>query len=344
MSRACRFWTAALALVVSAAPVLAQQPPPPPPSVPATTPAFDPHAIAATVNGQPIYEIAVQRGLRRVPAGRQVEARPEFINFLIDNALIEQYLTQLPVTIDPKDVDAKVQQVRDELKKEGSTFERMLQEFGLTEVELRGQILAQLRWERFVAMQAGEPALRQLFDGNRDMFDGTVVRARHILLTPASKDPQANEAAKMRLAAMKKQIEEQAMQGLAKLPPQTDNLEREKARAKLVDEAFAALAVKESACPSKAQGGDIGFFPRSGGMVEPFAKAAFALKPFQLSEVTTTQFGHHLILVTDRRAGKEVKLEEVKEDVREVLGDRLREALVARLRPAAQLAVNPSLK
>ena len=66
------------------------------------------------------------------------------------------------------------------------------------------------------------------------------------------------------------------------------------------------------------------WFPRIGSMVEPFAKAAFAMKPFQMSEVVTTQFGYHLILVTGRKAGQPVKFADVKEEVKEVYGTKLR--------------------
>ena len=123
-----------------------------------------------------------------------------------------------------------------------------------------------------------------------------------------------------------------------------DALVKEQARVKLLDEAFATAAREKSACPSKAQGGDVDWFPRSGGMVEPFAKAAFALKPYQVGDVVQTQFGYHLILVTDRRPGKETKFEDVKEDVKEVYGDRPRDTLVQRLRPAAKITVTPPPK
>jgi len=176
------------------------------------------------------------------------------------------------------------------------------------------------------------------------MFDGTMVSARHILLTPPAGDARANEEARGRLLGFKKQVEEEVARGLAKLPPETEAIEREKGRRKLTDEAFAALAAKESACPSKADGGNLGYFPRAGSMVEPFARAAFALQPYQMSDVVTTQFGHHLILVTDRKAGKETKFEDVKDEVKEVFGDQLREAVCARLRPNAKVVVTPPPK
>src|SRR5262249_17891118 len=141
--------------------------------------------------------------------------------------------------------------------------------------------------------------------------------------------------AKIKLVGFKKQIEEEVTRGLAKLPAGSDNLAREKARAKLTEDAFATIASKESACPSKAQGGDLGYFLRAGTMVEPFAQAAFALKPYQMSDVVQTHIGYHLILATDRNPGEEVK---------EVFYDRLRDLMTSRLRPRAQITINPAPK
>ena len=74
-------------------------------------------------------------------------------------------------------------------------------------------------------------------------------------------------------------------------------------------------------------------------MVEPFARTAFALKPYEMSDVVKSQFGCHLILVTDRKPGKEVKLEEVKDEVKEVYYDRLREAIIAQMKPKAKIEI-----
>jgi peptidyl-prolyl cis-trans isomerase C len=301
-------------------------------------------SVAATVNGQPITEMAVYRSLRHVPADKQAQAREEIVKFLVDNTLLDQYLEQQQkIVVDPKDVDAKIQELRTEIQKQGSTFEKMMEEFVLTEPEVRKQIAAQIRWDRFVTAQATEEALRKLFDSERILFDGTLVRARHILLASPTGDAKAQASAKARLLEIKAAVQKAAGEKLAKLPAQTDSKAREEAKAKCLEETFGEFAAKESSCPSKVQGGNLGWFPFS-SMVEPFAKVAFSLKPYELSDVVVTQFGYHLIMVTEHRPGKEPKFDEVKGEVREIYLERLRESLCTRLRQNASIVMNPAGK
>jgi peptidyl-prolyl cis-trans isomerase C len=332
-----RLWLVALVLALPWT-AAAQTPQTSPPGTASASP------IAATVNGQPITEAAVQRGLERVPPARRTEKRKEVLDVLIDNALVDQFLLQLQIAADPKEVEKRVGEMKTELTKQKKDFDKLLQELKLTEAELRTYIAADLRWEKYAAAQANDKAVRELFEANRDMFDGTIVRARHILLTPAAGDAKAAEAARAQLLRFKQQIEEQVAAGLAKLPPGTDNLAREKARVTLTEEAFGALAKAHSACPSKDDGGDVGWFQRAGIMVEPFAKAAFALKPYQMSDVVHTSFGYHLILVTDRKPGREIKFEDVKDEVKEVFIERLRDAVAAQRRPKAEIKIAPVSK
>ena len=112
------------------------------------------------------------------------------------------------------------------------------------------------------------------------------VRASHILLKTEGKDD----------AAVKKQAEDLAKQAKAGAD-------------------FAALAKKHSQDDSNnTKGGDLDFFGR-GAMVPEFDKVAFSLQPGQISDVVKTEFGYHVIKVTEKRAASQRPLAEVQAQI-----------------------------
>lgn len=65
-------------------------------------------------------------------------------------------------------------------------------------------------------------------------------------------------------------------------------------------EDFAKLAKEFSEDPSAADGGNVGWFEK-GKMIQEFEDTAFSLKPGEISGVVKTQYGYHIIKVTDKK-------------------------------------------
>ncbi len=329
-----RFRLAGLVMVAIAGFAWSQTPQP--------TPQIDPpptrDKIAAVVNGQAISELAVYRGSMRVPPAKRDEARKEILNFLIENAVVDQYLLQLKLQVDAKEIDEHISKIKAEASnsKPMQDYKEMLKKLHIEEDELRSEITSALRWDKFVLQQGSDKVLRDMFAKNVEMFNGAEIKARHILIPIAD---GKNELAYAKIVGIKKKIDDIVSQEFAKVPATADAITREKARAAAIDKAFAEQAIVESTCPSKKSGGDLGYFPRVGAMVEPFARAAFTLKPYQISDPVSTEFGWHLILPIDAKPGKEVKFEAVKPFVQEVYGEKLRDAVLAAYRTKATIEI-----
>lgn len=63
---------------------------------------------------------------------------------------------------------------------------------------------------------------------------------------------------------------------------------------------FADAAAAVSLCPSGSNGGDLGYFSK-GQMVKEFEDAAFAMEIGEISQPVKTDFGYHLLYLTDRK-------------------------------------------
>ena len=83
-------------------------------------------------------------------------------------------------------------------------------------------------------------------------------------------------------------------------------------------ESFEDLAVELSDCPSSVNGGDLGEFGH-GMMVPPFDRAAFALEQGELSQPVLTQYGYHLIKLTEKHDEETIEYSECSSQIMDYL-------------------------
>ena len=143
------------------------------------------------------------------------------------------------------------------------------------------------------AIVLNEAELKSYYEQNVQRLSGAEERrVSHILLNAAKSAPAAErEAAKAKAA--------QLLVALRKAP-----------------ESFVDLARKNSQdTSSAAKGGDLEFLTRGAMISKPFEEAAFALKKGEISEPVETDFGFHIIRVTDIKTPKQRSFEEMRPEI-----------------------------
>jgi parvulin-like peptidyl-prolyl isomerase len=240
----------------------------------------------------------------------------EALGMLIDDFLMQRFLHKNGPRVDPADVNKRFTELKDSLKTQGKTLEDFYKESGQNEARLRGNIVNMIQWAEFVKAHLTEADIKHYYDENRDFFDRVGVRASHIVLRlPPTASENEREATRTKLQAIRQDI----------VSGKID---------------FAEAAKKYSQCTSAPNGGDIGYFPRKLAVDESFGKAAFALKVGELSDIVQTDYGMHLIKVTDRKPGQPSDYAKIKDEVRELCIEEMRLALLAEQRKAAHVEIN----
>ena len=290
-----------------------------PASSEATTSSNPPADAAATVNGQAVPMSDLQTAVRNVVMQNGMDSGnldafmgqfgPRILDQLIEAELLFQAANKGNFKAAEEDVDGAFA----ELSGRYNSPEEFLKEMearGFTETTLKASISRQMSIQKFIegtiVPQAVVPekAIRDAYDQNPQNFASKEeVKASHILINSAEADPQEKKD-----AALEKASEIAA-----------------KAKADGAD--FAELAREHSEGPSGPSGGDLGFFTR-GRMVQQFEEAAFSMKVNDVSDPVLTQFGYHIIKVTDRKNGSTVSFEEVKEKLSQDLKNRMVNELI----------------
>ena len=253
-------------------------------------------------------------------------AKAQVVPQLLTVDLARAYARENDIRVPEEDVQAELDAAREQVEQQAAqqaeaagqeppnteeAFQQALEQFGFTEESFREEVRTGLLVQRVQEEAVGdagptEEEVRNYYDENREaQFTNPETRCiRHILFasggapggetTGSSAEREAaTEEARAEAEGVKRQIEEGGD--------------------------FAELARENSDDPgSGEQGGDLGCNP-SGGFVPEFDEAAFGAEEGELLGPIETEFGFHLIEVTEIRPPGETPYEEVRPQIEEQL-------------------------
>jgi len=276
--------------------------PAPPKPVPAQLP-----PVIARVNGEDVKKADFDRIIQTmearagqpVPADRRDEILRGAIDQLVVYTLLSQESRNRGIKVDEAEIEAKLGQLKAQFPTQ-EAFEKALKDRGMTVETLRKDARIDLSVTKLIEGEVAalpgpsDIEAKEFYDKNPDKFkEDESVRASHILIRV---DEKADAAAKQKARAQIDDVLKQAKGGGD----------------------FAKLAQQHSQDGSAAQGGDLNYFAK-GTMVPAFDKVAFELKPGQISDVVTTQFGYHIIKVADHKPGRTIPFEESSPKIKQFL-------------------------
>ena len=277
--------------------------------------------MAAVVNGAAIsmaeLEAVVQTS-GTLPASLPEPQRRlcymQALGMLIDNMLMRQFLAKNVPPANPAEVQKRLADLEAGLKEQHKSMAEFLHDSHHTLDQLKAEIGEYLAWSAYTSQKVTDADVERYYRENKDVFDKVTVRASHIMLHVP---PNAAAADKAKARATLQQIRAKLMSD-----PRID---------------FGEMAKQYSQDPQAQQGGDVGWFPRKWVFEESFAKAAFALQVGQISDVVETEFGLHLIKVTDRKPGEKSEFAKIKSAVCDFYLEDLRQQILADLRKTARI-------
>ena len=252
-------------------------------------------ASVALVNGKEIsyvdfyqayYSIVRQQEMYGQPIKGQMISQAQYyaLDQLVNQQLLIQAADDAKIKVDEALVNQQFEEIQSNFPSK-AIFEEELRGSGLTTKELKNLLRTNLKIEKLqeqilADIEVNEADLKNAYEE---------VNARHILIKPEQEGDEARDAA----LAEAKQVMQEIEEG-------TD---------------FAVAAEAYSAdTGSKASGGELGWFGR-GRMVEPFEEAAFAATVGEIVGPVESQFGFHIIQVTDRKEATGPEFEAAREEL-----------------------------
>jgi peptidyl-prolyl cis-trans isomerase D len=190
------------------------------------------------------------------------------------------------ISVDPTKLAADVKPTPEELK---SFFDKSKAMFNVPETKDLQLIVAD-QAKVAESIQVSDAQVASYYNSHKDQYrTAERVQARHILLSTTNKSKDEIPKIQAKAEDLLKQIRSGAD--------------------------FAQLAQKNSEDPGSAsKGGDLGWVVR-GQMVKNFEDTAFSLKPKEVSNVITTEYGLHIVQVMEKEPARLRPIEEVKTEI-----------------------------
>ncbi|MGD0021340.1 MAG: peptidylprolyl isomerase [Smithellaceae bacterium] len=294
--------------------------------------------IAVSVDGKVLKKAQLEKDVKalmkvykdKIPKDKTKEAKASIKKQLVENFIVR---TVLENEIEKRKVEASENEINESVNKikanipANKKFADFLKENNLTMKEFNKAVAFEIKVKKIVFAELGDKAnpsekeISKFYDDNTDKF--TVpenVHVRHILvLINKGDDDKVKSEKKAKIENLRQQV--------------------------LGGADFAEVARKNSDCPSKEKGGDLGNITR-GQTVEPFENAAFSQEKNEIGPVVTTDYGYHVIQVLDHNPKKTIALEEVNGKISDYLEKQKQAdvltALIKKLRENAKIMVSPS--
>lgn len=246
----------------------------------------------------------------------------KFVNDVIFRELLAQEFEKRKIEATQKEIDAKKAEIISQMGSE-ENLNKILKENAITPERLQKDLASEVKTIKLLdqlnVTKVSDKDAQKYYNNNKDKFNfPDRILVSHILIDTSAENIRrkvidADKDAKLSNA----QIDEKVKQEVQK---QKDLLNKALKEARLNPKNFAQVAAKYSQDEASAKnGGNLGFVAR-GQLVPEFEKVAFdELKPGVVSDPVKTQFGEHIILVTDKAKGGIQPYSKIKEDLKKFL-------------------------
>ena len=247
--------------------------------------------------------------------------KDRIVNELILKEIINQEVEKRKIEVTEDEIQARKNEIAEKIGSE-EKVEELLKRNNISEKQFDKDIENEIKIDKLIeatqSTKVSEKEVKDFYNKNIASFNYPErVRASHILI-------QVNPAQiKQEIIAQDKKGELTSDEIDKKTKEAVDNkmnfTKEVLNKVKANPENFAALAKQYSDDKVSAlKGGDLGFFTRK-DMVKPFADAAFNLKPGTVSDIVVTDYGNHIIIVTDKAAAGIKKIKKMKNEIQAYL-------------------------